>query len=130
MGYPGYFLVTADCIGWAKSQGIRVGPGRGSAAGSMVAYAMGITELDPIEHGLLFERFLNQSASMPDIDIDFDEAAVARSSTTSTNSTPRPGRSVATFGTIKAKQAVRTPRESSDIRSPWASGSPRRCHQP
>ena len=59
MGFPGYFLVVADYINWAKEHGIRVGPGRGSGAGSIVAYAMGITELDPIEHGLIFERFLN-----------------------------------------------------------------------
>ncbi len=109
MGFPGYFLVTADCIGWAKSQGIRVGPGRGSAAGSMVAYAMGITELDPIEHGLLFERFLNpERISMPDIDIDFDERGrgeVLRY----VNEKYGEDRvaQVVTFGTIKAKQAVK-----------------------
>lgn len=74
MGFPGYFLVVADFINWAKNRGIRVGPGRGSGAGSMVAYAMGITDLNPIEHGLLFERFLNpERVSMPDFDVDFDE---------------------------------------------------------
>ncbi|MDW4911507.1 DNA polymerase III subunit alpha, partial [Streptomyces sp. ADMS] len=74
MGFPGYFLVVADFIMWAKKQGIAVGPGRGSAAGSIVAYAMGITDLDPIPHGLIFERFLNpERVSMPDVDIDFDE---------------------------------------------------------
>lgn len=74
MGFPGYFLVVSDYIKWAKRQGIRVGPGRGSGAGSMVAYAMQITDLDPIEHGLLFERFLNpERVSMPDFDIDFDD---------------------------------------------------------
>ena len=74
MKFPGYFLVVADFIGWARSQGIRVGPGRGSAAGSIVAYALGITDLDPIEYGLIFERFLNPSrVSMPDIDVDFDD---------------------------------------------------------
>ncbi len=72
MGFPGYFLIVADFIRYAKDKGIPVGPGRGSAAGSMVAYAMGITALDPIEHGLLFERFLNPDRiSMPDIDVDF-----------------------------------------------------------
>ncbi|MDL2286829.1 DNA polymerase III subunit alpha, partial [Desulfococcaceae bacterium OttesenSCG-928-F15] len=72
MGFPGYFLIVADFIQYSKSQGIPVGPGRGSAAGSMVAYAMGITDLDPIEHGLIFERFLNPARiSMPDIDVDF-----------------------------------------------------------
>ena len=74
MGFPGYFLVTADFINWAKEQGIRVGPGRGSAAGSTVAYAMGITDIDPMKHGLMFERFLNpERVSMPDIDVDFDD---------------------------------------------------------
>lgn len=73
-GYPGYFLVVADFIQWAKDNGIRVGPGRGSGAGSMCAYAMRITDLDPIQHGLFFERFLNpERDSMPDFDIDFDD---------------------------------------------------------
>lgn len=73
MQFCGYFLVVADYINWAKEHGVMVGPGRGSAAGSMVAYAMGITELDPLEHGLIFERFLNpERVSLPDIDTDFD----------------------------------------------------------
>ena len=72
MGFPGYFLIVADFIRWAKDHDIPVGPGRGSGAGSLVAYCLGITELDPIEHGLLFERFLNpERVSMPDFDIDF-----------------------------------------------------------
>ena len=72
MGFPGYFLIVADFIAYSKKIGVPVGPGRGSAAGSMVAYAMDITALDPIEHGLIFERFLNPSRmSMPDIDVDF-----------------------------------------------------------
>ena len=72
MGFPGYFLIVADFIRYSKENGVPVGPGRGSAAGSIVAYSMGITELDPIEHGLIFERFLNPArASMPDIDVDF-----------------------------------------------------------
>jgi DNA polymerase III subunit alpha len=72
MQYPGYFLIVADFIQWAKSQGIPVGPGRGSGAGSLVAYALTITDLDPIRFGLLFERFLNpERVSMPDFDIDF-----------------------------------------------------------
>ena len=71
---PAYFLVVADLINHARAVGIRVGPGRGSAAGSLVAYALGITNIDPIPHGLLFERFLNpERVSMPDIDIDFDD---------------------------------------------------------
>ncbi|MGI2323569.1 MULTISPECIES: DNA polymerase III subunit alpha [Methylococcus] len=72
MGFPGYFLIVADFIQWAKSQGIPVGPGRGSGAGSLVAYALKITDLDPIEFDLLFERFLNpERVSMPDFDVDF-----------------------------------------------------------
>ena len=72
MGFPGYFLIVADFIGWAKEQGIPVGPGRGSGAGSLVAYALLITDLDPIRWGLLFERFLNpERVSMPDFDVDF-----------------------------------------------------------
>ena len=74
MGFPGYFLIVADFIKWAKSQGIPVGPGRGSGAGSLVAWALTITDLDPIRLGLLFERFLNpERVSMPDFDIDFCE---------------------------------------------------------
>ncbi len=74
MGFPGYFLIVADFIQWAKEQGIPVGPGRGSGAGSIVAWALTITDLDPIKLGLLFERFLNpERVSMPDFDIDFCE---------------------------------------------------------
>ena len=72
MGFPGYFLIVADFIQWAKAQGIPVGPGRGSGAGSVVAWALTITDLDPLRFGLLFERFLNpERVSMPDFDIDF-----------------------------------------------------------
>ena len=72
MGFPGYFLITADFIAWARKNGIPVGPGRGSAAGSIVAYGLGITDVDPLKYDLLFERFLNPSRiSMPDIDVDF-----------------------------------------------------------
>ena len=72
MKFPGYFLIVADFIKWAKAQGIPVGPGRGSGAGSLVAYALTITDLDPLQFGLLFERFLNpERVSMPDFDIDF-----------------------------------------------------------
>ena len=74
MGFPGYFLIVKDFIDYARQHDIRVGPGRGSAAGSMVAYATGITNIDPLEFGLLFERFLNpERVSMPDIDIDFED---------------------------------------------------------
>ena len=72
MKYPGYFLIVSDFIQWAKAQGIPVGPGRGSGAGSLVSYALTITDLDPMRFGLLFERFLNpERVSMPDFDIDF-----------------------------------------------------------
>jgi len=72
MGYAGYFLIVADFISWAKANGVPVGPGRGSGAGSLVAYALGITDLDPLKYDLLFERFLNpERVSMPDFDIDF-----------------------------------------------------------
>src|SRR4029077_2998565 len=72
MKYAGYFLIVADFIQWAKEKGIPVGPGRGSGAGSLVAYSLTITDLDPIRFGLLFERFLNpERVSMPDFDIDF-----------------------------------------------------------
>ena len=74
MGFPGYFLIVQDLIGKAKEMNVLVGPGRGSAAGSAVAYCIGITNIDPIEYKLLFERFLNpERISMPDIDIDFDD---------------------------------------------------------
>jgi len=109
MGFPGYFLVVADFINWARSQGIRVGPGRGSATGAIVAYALGITELDPLEHGLLFERFLNpERISMPDIDIDFDER---RRGEVIRYCTQKYGEDrvaqIVTYGTIKAKQAIK-----------------------
>jgi DNA polymerase III subunit alpha len=72
MGFPGYFLIVADFINWAKNNGVPVGPGRGSGAGSLVAYCLGITDLDPLPYALLFERFLNpERVSMPDFDIDF-----------------------------------------------------------
>jgi DNA polymerase-3 subunit alpha len=109
MGFPGYFLVVADFIGWAKDRGIRVGPGRGSAAGSIASYAMGITELDPIRHGLIFERFLNPDRiSMPDVDVDFDDrrrGEVIRYVTEKYGS-DRVAQ-IVTYGTIKAKQALK-----------------------
>ena len=72
MGFPGYFLIVGDFINWAKNNGCPVGPGRGSGAGSLVAYALKITDLDPLQYNLLFERFLNpERVSMPDFDIDF-----------------------------------------------------------
>ncbi|HEX5524192.1 MAG TPA: DNA polymerase III subunit alpha [Pedococcus sp.] len=108
-GYAGYFLVVADFIQWAKNNGIRVGPGRGSGAGSMCAYAMKITDLDPIPHGLIFERFLNpERMSMPDFDVDFDER---RRGEVIKYVTEKYGEErvaqIVTYGTIKAKQAVK-----------------------
>jgi DNA polymerase-3 subunit alpha len=109
MGFPGYFLVVADLVRYAKDNGIRVGPGRGSAAGSVIAWALGITDLDPIRFGLLFERFLNpERISMPDIDIDFDERRrgdMIRYATT-TYGEDRVAQ-IITYGTIKAKAAVK-----------------------
>ncbi|BAU99129.1 DNA polymerase III subunit alpha [Aurantimicrobium minutum] len=109
MGFPGYFLVVADFIAWARKQGIRVGPGRGSAAGSLASYAMGITELDPLHHGLIFERFLNpERVSMPDVDVDFDDR---RRGEVIKYVTEKYGddrvAQIVTYGTIKAKQALK-----------------------
>ncbi|WP_062377411.1 DNA polymerase III subunit alpha [Demequina pelophila] len=108
-GYPGYFLVVADFIQWSKDNGIRVGPGRGSGAGSMAAYAMKITDIDPIEHQLYFERFLNpERESKPDFDVDFDER---RRGEVIQYVTDKYGQEkvsmIVTFGTIKAKQALK-----------------------
>ena len=109
MGFASYFLVVADFINWAKEHGIRVGPGRGSGAGSMAAYAMRITELDPLQHGLIFERFLNPDrVSMPDFDVDFDER---RRGEVIRYVSDKYGddrvAQIVTFGTIKAKQALK-----------------------
>ncbi|MFS8478686.1 MAG: DNA polymerase III subunit alpha, partial [Micromonosporaceae bacterium] len=109
MGYPGYFLVVADLCEHARREGIRVGPGRGSAAGSIIAYALRITELDPLAHGLIFERFLNpERVSMPDIDLDFDER---RRGDMIRYATEKYGEErvaqIITYGTIKAKAAIK-----------------------
>ncbi|NQX28719.1 DNA polymerase III subunit alpha [Microbacteriaceae bacterium VKM Ac-2854] len=109
MGFPGYFLVVADFINWSKRNGIRVGPGRGSGAGSMAAYAMKITDLDPLQHGLIFERFLNPDrVSMPDFDVDFDDR---RRGEVIKYVTEKYGDArvaqIVTYGTIKAKQALK-----------------------
>ncbi|MET1044855.1 MAG: DNA polymerase III subunit alpha [Microbacteriaceae bacterium] len=109
MGFPGYFLVVADFINWSKNNGIRVGPGRGSGAGSMAAYAMRITDLDPLQHGLIFERFLNPDrVSMPDFDVDFDDR---RRGEVIRYVTEKYGdervAQIVTYGTIKAKQALK-----------------------
>ena len=131
MGFAGYFLVVADFINWAKEHGIRVGPGRGSGAGSIAAYAMRITDLDPLVHGLIFERFLNPDrVSMPDFDIDFDER---RRGEVIRYVTEKYGEDrvsqIVTYGTIKAKQAVKD--ASRVLGYPFGVGgrSPRPCRR-
>ena len=109
MGFPGYFLVVADLCSHARDVGIRVGPGRGSAAGSLVSYSLGITQLDPIRHGLLFERFLNpERISMPDIDLDFDERRRSEmiQYATDTYGEDRVAQ-IITYSNIKSKQALK-----------------------
>ncbi|WP_224078018.1 DNA polymerase III subunit alpha [Cupriavidus laharis] len=109
MGFPGYFLIVADFINWAKNNGVPVGPGRGSGAGSLVAYALGITDLDPLKYALLFERFLNpERVSMPDFDIDFCQHGRDRVITYVKEKYGKDAVSqIATFGTMAAKAAVR-----------------------
>ena len=109
MGFSGYFLIVADFINWAKSHGIPVGPGRGSGAGSLVAYALGITDLDPLRYELLFERFLNpERVSMPDFDIDFCQDNRDRVIEYVKRKYGQDAVSqIATFGTLGAKAVVR-----------------------
>ena len=109
MGFPGYFLIVSDFIKWAKAHDIPVGPGRGSGAGSIVAWALTITDLDPLEFGLLFERFLNpERVSMPDFDIDFcqDRREEVRDYVRDKYGADRVGL-IATFGVIKSKTALK-----------------------
>ncbi|WP_298429301.1 DNA polymerase III subunit alpha [uncultured Jannaschia sp.] len=109
MGFPGYFLIVADFIQWAKEQGIPVGPGRGSGAGSLVAYALTITDLDPLRYALLFERFLNpERVSMPDFDIDFcmDRREEVIAYVQEKYGRDRVGQ-IITFGALLSKAAVR-----------------------
>jgi DNA polymerase-3 subunit alpha len=109
MGFPGYFLIVADFINWAKNNGVPVGPGRGSGAGSLVAYSLGITDLDPLAYDLLFERFLNpERVSMPDFDIDFCQDGRDRvidyvKQRYGADSVSQ----IATFGTMAAKAVLR-----------------------
>ena len=109
MGFPGYFLIVQDFINWGKSNGVPVGPGRGSGAGSLVAYSLGITDLDPIRYDLLFERFLNpERVSMPDFDIDFCQDNRERVIEYVKSKYGRAAVSqIATFGTLGAKAVVR-----------------------
>ena len=117
MGFPAYFLITWDFINWAKTNKVPVGPGRGSAAGSIIAYALEITELDPIRHNLLFERFLNpERISMPDVDIDFCKR---RRGEVIDYVTQKYGEDhvcqIITFGTLAAKAAVKAVARAYDI---------------
>ena len=109
MGFAGYFLIVADFIRWARENGVPVGPGRGSGAGSLVAYVLGITDLDPIEHDLLFERFLNpERVSMPDFDVDFCMEGRDRVIDYVANKYGRERVSqIITYGTLAAKAVVR-----------------------
>ena len=109
MGFPGYFLIVGDFIHWAKTHGCPVGPGRGSGAGSLVAYSLGITDLDPLQYNLLFERFLNpERVSMPDFDIDFCQTNRDRVIEYVKEKYGRDAVSqIATFGTMAARAAIR-----------------------
>lgn len=109
MGFPGYFLIVADFINWAKNNGVPVGPGRGSGAGSLVAYSLGITDLDPLQFNLLFERFLNpERVSMPDFDIDFCQEGRDRVIDYVRNKYGQEAvAQIATFGTMAAKAVIR-----------------------
>jgi DNA polymerase-3 subunit alpha len=109
MGFPGYFLIVADFINWAKTHGVPVGPGRGSGAGSLVAYSLGITDLDPLRYDLLFERFLNpERVSMPDFDIDFCQDGRDRViDYVKDKYGAQCVSQIATFGTMAAKAVVR-----------------------
>ncbi|HAJ70959.1 MAG TPA: DNA polymerase III subunit alpha, partial [Methylophilaceae bacterium] len=109
MGFPGYFLIVADFINWAKNNGVPVGPGRGSGAGSLVAYSLGITDLDPLRYNLLFERFLNpERVSMPDFDIDFCQEGRDRVIDYVKQKYGLASVSqIATFGTMAAKAVIR-----------------------
>ncbi len=109
MGYPGYFLIVADFILWAKNNGVPVGPGRGSGAGSLVAYSMGITDIDPLRYALLFERFLNpERVSMPDFDVDFCQDGRERVIDYVKQKYGAASVSqIATFGTMTSKAVIR-----------------------
>src|SRR6202023_87113 len=117
MQYPGYFLIVWDFIRYARERGIPVGPGRGSAAGSLVAYCLRMTDVDPIDFGLIFERFLNpERVSLPDIDIDFCER---RRGEVIEYVTAKYGRAnvaqIITFGTMKARAAIKDVGRAMDI---------------
>ena len=109
MEFPGYFLIVSEFIKWAKDNGVSVGPGRGSGAGSLVAYALLITDIDPLRYGLLFERFLNPyRVSLPDFDIDFDvEGREKVIEHVREKYGDKNVCQISTFGSLKAKAVVR-----------------------
>ncbi|MFW5985287.1 MAG: DNA polymerase III subunit alpha, partial [Halanaerobiaceae bacterium] len=116
MGYISYFLIVHDFVAYAEEQGIRVGPGRGSAAGSLVSYLLGITKINPLEYGLIFERFLNpQRVTMPDIDIDFDERRDEIIEYVKQRYGQEKVAQIGTFGTMAARGAIRDVGRALDI---------------
>ena len=124
MGFPGYFLIVSDFINWAKNNGCPVGPGRGSGAGSLVAYTLNITDLDPLRYNLLFERFLNpERVSMPDFDIDFCQTNRDRVIDYVKNQYGRDAVSqIVTFGTMAARAAIRDVGRTLDMSYPFCEG--------
>lgn len=124
MGFPGYFLIVSDFINWAKQNSCPVGPGRGSGAGSLVAYALNITDLDPLQYNLLFERFLNpERVSMPDFDIDFCQTNRDRVIDYVKNQYGREAVSqIVTFGTMAARAAIRDVGRALDMSYPFCEG--------
>ena len=116
LGYVDFFLIVWDFVNYAAENGIRVGPGRGSAAGSLVSYLLGITKLNPLEYGLLFERFLNpERVSMPDIDIDFDENRDQIIEYVRKRYGRERVAQIGTFGTMAARAAIRDIGRALDI---------------
>jgi len=124
MGFPGYFLIVSDFINWAKNNACPVGPGRGSGAGSLVAFALNITDLDPLKYGLLFERFLNpERVSMPDFDIDFCQTNRDRVIDYVKEKYGRDAVSqIVTFGTMAARAAIRDVGRTLDMSYPFCDG--------